>query len=304
VSRRHLTSVCVTSHDSPADGFAARYAALWPERLGRSHKAHAARVYATQSLTTSPRGSTRSRARPSRTRSRRTSPRTGLTRSSTITPSSTCTPRTGRCDRRSLPPKAVRPDLTRAPQSHVSTYAADGTAVAITSTVNLIFGSLVMDPHTGIILNDEVRARPAGDARRAAHADARAQMDDFSIPGTPNAFGLWPSPYNYPAPFKRCARRRPPLLHPAAHARAQAALVDGADDRRARLGRVRRVPRRVRRLAHLPRRLPGAARPRRRARRPRGRRGRPAARPAASRVRRRGQHDPGGGGGGAAKARA
>jgi len=28
-------------------------------------------------------------------------------------------------------------------------------------------------------------------------------MDDFSIPNTPNLFGLLPSPYNYPAPGKR-----------------------------------------------------------------------------------------------------
>jgi len=56
-------------------------------------------------------------------------------------------------------------------------------AVAITSTVNLVFGSLVLDSETGVILNDE--------------------LDDFSIPGTPNAFGLFPSPYNYPEPGKR-----------------------------------------------------------------------------------------------------
>lgn len=30
-------------------------------------------------------------------------------------------------------------------------------AVAITSTVNLVFGSQVMDPITGVLLNDEVR---------------------------------------------------------------------------------------------------------------------------------------------------
>ncbi|EPQ57051.1 gamma-glutamyltranspeptidase [Gloeophyllum trabeum ATCC 11539] len=67
--------------------------------------------------------------------------------------------------------------------SHSSIVDKDGMAVALTSTVNLVFGSQVMDRETGVILNDE--------------------MDDFSTPGTPNAFGLWPSPYNYPAPNKR-----------------------------------------------------------------------------------------------------
>jgi len=56
-------------------------------------------------------------------------------------------------------------------------------AVALTSTVNLVFGSQILDPETGIIFNDE--------------------MDDFSTPGFPNSFGLWPSPYNYPEPGKR-----------------------------------------------------------------------------------------------------
>lgn len=50
-------------------------------------------------------------------------------------------------------------------------------SVALTSTINLLFGSKVLDRNTGIILNDE--------------------MDDFSIPGVPNAFGLSPSVYNY-----------------------------------------------------------------------------------------------------------
>ncbi|KAH9048353.1 gamma-glutamyltranspeptidase [Lactarius hengduanensis] len=67
--------------------------------------------------------------------------------------------------------------------SHTSIVDINGMAVAITSTVNLVFGSRVMDPVTGILFNDE--------------------MDDFSTPGVPNSFGLWPSPYNYPEAQKR-----------------------------------------------------------------------------------------------------
>ncbi|KAG6862259.1 hypothetical protein C0995_002190 [Termitomyces sp. Mi166 len=67
--------------------------------------------------------------------------------------------------------------------SHTSVIDKDGMAVALTTTVNLVFGSQVLDPETGILLNDE--------------------MDDFSTPGIPNGFGLWPSPFNYPAPGKR-----------------------------------------------------------------------------------------------------
>lgn len=67
--------------------------------------------------------------------------------------------------------------------THLSTVDKDDMAVALTSTVNLLFGSKLLDPKTGVILNDE--------------------MDDFSIPGRANAFGLQPSPYNYPAPGKR-----------------------------------------------------------------------------------------------------
>ncbi|KAG0226111.1 hypothetical protein BGW41_004270 [Actinomortierella wolfii] len=67
--------------------------------------------------------------------------------------------------------------------THMSTVDEHNMAVALTSTVNLLFGSKLLDPNTGIILNDE--------------------MDDFSIPGRSNAFGLYPSPFNYPAPGKR-----------------------------------------------------------------------------------------------------
>ena len=66
---------------------------------------------------------------------------------------------------------------------HVSVAAKDGAAVSLTSTINLTFGAKLIDPSTGIFLNNE--------------------MDDFSIPGAANYFGLPPSPYNYIGPYKR-----------------------------------------------------------------------------------------------------
>jgi gamma-glutamyltranspeptidase/glutathione hydrolase/leukotriene-C4 hydrolase len=67
------------------------------------------------------------------------------------------------------------PDLiTSLHQSHTSIIDRNGMAVAFTTSVNSVFGSHLLDPTTGMVLNDE--------------------MDDFSVPGTPNDFGLWPSP--------------------------------------------------------------------------------------------------------------
>ncbi|KAJ7462294.1 gamma-glutamyltranspeptidase-domain-containing protein [Mycena galericulata] len=89
-------------------------------------------------------------------------------------------------DDRTHPPEYYNPEFditTDHGTSHTSVVDKNGMAVSLTSTVNLIFGSQVLDPETGMILND--------------------QMDDFSTPGTPNGFGLWPSPYNYPEPGKR-----------------------------------------------------------------------------------------------------
>lgn len=67
--------------------------------------------------------------------------------------------------------------------SHVVTADADGMAITLTTTVNLLFGSQLLVPETGIIMNNE--------------------MNDFSIPGTSNAFGFVPSPSNYILPGKR-----------------------------------------------------------------------------------------------------
>ena len=67
--------------------------------------------------------------------------------------------------------------------THISILDRFGNSVSLTSTVNLEFGSVLMDPLTGIIFND--------------------QMDDFSIPNEKNAFDLAPSEANFIAPFKR-----------------------------------------------------------------------------------------------------
>lgn len=67
--------------------------------------------------------------------------------------------------------------------SHVVTADASGLAISLTSTVNLLFGSQLMVPETGVIMNNE--------------------MNDFSIPNNTNAFGYVPTPSNYIRPGKR-----------------------------------------------------------------------------------------------------
>ena len=67
--------------------------------------------------------------------------------------------------------------------SQITTADASGMAISLTSTINLIFGSQLLVPETGIIMNNE--------------------MNDFSIPNTRNAFGYPPSPANYISPQKR-----------------------------------------------------------------------------------------------------
>ena len=68
--------------------------------------------------------------------------------------------------------------------THIAAADSDGYWVAITATVNTGFGSKVIVPGTGIVLNNE--------------------MDDFSSqPGVPNVFGLIGAKANEVAPGKR-----------------------------------------------------------------------------------------------------
>lgn len=68
--------------------------------------------------------------------------------------------------------------------THFSIIDAEGNRVGATQTVNLLYGSGLVAPGTGVLLNDE--------------------MDDFALkPGTPNAFGVMGYAANAPLPGKR-----------------------------------------------------------------------------------------------------
>jgi len=77
--------------------------------------------------------------------------------------------------------------------SHFSVMDANGNAVACTETINLTFGSFLVVPEYGIILNNE--------------------LDDFTAnPGKPNAFGLIQSEANVIEPGKRPLSSMTPTL--------------------------------------------------------------------------------------------
>jgi gamma-glutamyltranspeptidase/glutathione hydrolase len=68
--------------------------------------------------------------------------------------------------------------------THFSVIDALGNAVACTETINTEYGSWIVDPQFGVLLNNE--------------------MDDFAaVPGQPNAFGLMQSAANAIAPRKK-----------------------------------------------------------------------------------------------------
>ncbi len=81
------------------------------------------------------------------------------------------------------PPRA-QSDLFGKHTTHIAAADAEGNWVAITATVNTTFGSKVIVPGLGVVMNNE--------------------MDDFSVaPGVPNAFGLIGAEANAIEPGKR-----------------------------------------------------------------------------------------------------
>jgi gamma-glutamyltranspeptidase/glutathione hydrolase len=83
-----------------------------------------------------------------------------------------------------MPPRHTEDLFGARHTTHIAVADAEGNWVALTATINLRFGSKVVVPGTGVLLNNE--------------------MDDFSIqPGVPNAFGLVGAEANAVQPGKR-----------------------------------------------------------------------------------------------------
>lgn len=89
--------------------------------------------------------------------------------------------------------------------THVSVLDRDGMAVSVTDTVNLEFGSFIMDEQTGVLQNNE--------------------MGDFSLEGVDNAYGLPPSQSNFIKPGKRPVSSSTPII---LEKDGQVVLVTGA----------------------------------------------------------------------------
>lgn len=76
--------------------------------------------------------------------------------------------------------------------SHVVTADKSGLAISLTTTINLYFGSRVLVPETGVIMNNE--------------------MNDFSVPNATNSFGYIASEANYIRPGKRPLSSITPII--------------------------------------------------------------------------------------------
>lgn len=89
--------------------------------------------------------------------------------------------------------------------AHISVLAPNGDAISVTSTINYFLGSMRRSK-TGIILNDE--------------------MDDFSIPGQKNVYGIPPSEANFIQPGKRPLSSMAPTI--VINADGQVSMVVGS----------------------------------------------------------------------------
>jgi gamma-glutamyltranspeptidase/glutathione hydrolase len=84
--------------------------------------------------------------------------------------------------------------------SHVVVADHTGLAISLITTINTLFGSQVMVPETGIIMNNEMDGKGCA---IWSHSAKLIVSSDFSIPGKSNSFGYIPSKANYIRPGKR-----------------------------------------------------------------------------------------------------
>ncbi|KAJ6145377.1 Glutathione hydrolase proenzyme [Penicillium chermesinum] len=96
--------------------------------------------------------------------------------------------------------------------SHLAVADHTGLAVSSITTVNLLFGSQVLVPETGIIMNNEM--------------DVLILHLNFSIPGVSNSFGFIPSEANFIRPGKRPMSSITPVI--VTRPDGQLALVAGS----------------------------------------------------------------------------
>ena len=86
----------------------------------------------------------------------------------------------------------VNPSAIDHGTTHISVLDSSGMAVSVTTTLNLYFGSTLITPTYGIILNN--------------------YMADFSTSNISNHFGLPPSPHNFIRPLKRAQSSISPII--------------------------------------------------------------------------------------------
>ncbi|MDP2306344.1 MAG: gamma-glutamyltransferase [Pseudomonadota bacterium] len=112
------------------------------------------------------------------------------------------------CGPATFPPEHYAPPVASVKDAgtlHISVIDGSGMAVALTTTINTSFGSKVVAPRSGIVLNNE--------------------MDDFAArPGTPNAFGLIQGEANAVEPGKRPLSSMTPTVVLGADGRPELAV--------------------------------------------------------------------------------
>jgi gamma-glutamyltranspeptidase len=97
--------------------------------------------------------------------------------------------------------------------SHLSVVDKDGNAVAITSSVNQIFGSRIFSESTGVVMGDTMDGKLFRALTDNANIISRLNdfvvgvlTTDFGNPGRSNFYGLKPSEANFISPGKRVSR--------------------------------------------------------------------------------------------------